>query len=328
MAQLGQSLAGVNGLTDFVHETVLLEEAVQALQPQDGGRYVDCTLGGAGHSCLLLEKSSPNGRLLALDHDEIALNNAKIRLQPFLSRVQFARANFRDLESVVKAYNFAPVNGVLFDLGVSSPQFDEAERGFSYRLDARLDMRMDTRADVTAEDMVNQFEEKELAKIFFHYGEEKFSRRIARRIVEERAHERIRTTGQLAELVKAAIPAAARRTGPHPARRVFQALRIAVNDELEAIRAALQETLNLLAPHGRVAVITFHSLEDRIVKHAFQEWARGCICPPDFPVCQCHREPEVDIITRKPILPSAEEISRNARARSAKLRVAEKRGSH
>lgn len=314
-------------MADFVHETVLLEEAVQALQPRDGGRYVDCTLGGAGHSSLLLEKSGPNGRLLALDQDEIALNNAGIRLQPFLDRVQFARANFRDLASVVRDYNFVPVDGVLFDLGVSSPQFDEAERGFSYRFDARLDMRMDNRAPVTAEDMVNEFEEEALAKIFFHYGEEKFSRRIAKRIVEERVHTRIQTTGQLADLVKAAIPAAARRTGPHPARRVFQALRIAVNDELEAIRVALQETLEILAPHGRVAVITFHSLEDRIVKHAFQEWARGCICPPDFPVCRCHQEPKVDIITRKPIMPSDEEISRNARARSAKLRVVEKRES-
>ena len=314
-------------MADFVHETVLLEEAVQALQPRDGGRYVDCTLGGAGHSSLLLEKSGPSGRLLALDQDEVALNNAGIRLQPFLDRVQFARANFRDLASVVRDYNFVPVDGVLFDLGVSSPQFDEAERGFSYRFDARLDMRMDNRAPVTAEDMVNEFEEEALAKIFFHYGEEKFSRRIAKRIVEERVHTRIQTTGQLADLVKAAIPAAARRTGPHPARRVFQALRIAVNDELEAIRVALQETLDILAPHGRVAVITFHSLEDRIVKHAFQEWARGCICPPDFPVCRCHQEPKVDIITRKPIMPSDDEISRNARARSAKLRVVEKRES-
>lgn len=311
-------------MEDFIHETVLLHETVQALQPRAGGRYIDCTLGGAGHSRLLLEQSDPTGRLLALDQDEQALMHARVRLAPFLKRVEFARENFRRLGSVAAQYGFLGADGIVFDLGVSSPQFDEAGRGFSYRFDAPLDMRMDTREHVTAEALVNELPEEELANIFFRFGEEKFSRRIAKRITVERLHGPIRTTGQLADLIKEAIPAAARRTGPHPARRVFQALRIAVNDELGALHEALEAALEVVAPGGRIAVITFHSLEDRIVKQAFQEWAKGCICPPDFPVCQCHRVPQVRVITRKPIVPSETEISENPRARSAKLRVVEK----
>lgn len=311
-------------MEDFIHETVLLEETVQALRPHDGGRYIDCTLGGAGHTRLLLEQSGPTGRLLALDQDEEALAHAKVKLGPFLNRVDFARDNFRNLASVAEEYDFLGVDGVLFDLGVSSPQFDEAGRGFSYRFDAPLDMRMDTRVAVTAESLVNRGSEEELADIFFRYGEEKFSRRIARRIAETRLREPIRTTGQLADLVKNAIPAATRRSGTHPARRVFQALRIAVNDELNALQEGLDAALEVLSPGGRIAAITFHSLEDRIVKQRFQEWARGCICPPDFPVCQCHQVPLVKVITRKPGLPSEAEVMRNPRARSAKLRVVEK----
>lgn len=311
-------------MAQFIHETVLLQETVAALEPQSGGRYIDCTLGGAGHSRLLLQQSEPLGMLLALDQDENAINNAKISLEPFLNRVQFVQTNFRSLEPTAKARDFFGANGVMFDLGVSSPQFDEPERGFSYRFDAPLDMRMDARREVTAESLVNELSEEELAHVFFHYGEEKFSRRIARRIVEARTRQRITSTEHLAELVKEAIPAAARRTGPHPARRVFQALRIAVNDELEALREGLEAALHVVSPKGRIAVITFHSLEDRIVKQVFQDWARGCICPPDFPVCQCHRVPRAQIITRKPTLPTEEEVARNPRARSAKLRVAQK----
>jgi 16S rRNA (cytosine1402-N4)-methyltransferase len=311
---------------DFVHETVLLEETVDAVRPHSGGKYIDCTLGGAGHSRLLLEKSAPAGKLLAFDQDPKALANARMILAPFGDRVELVHSNFRRVQQVVERTGFHPVDGVIFDLGVSSPQFDEAERGFSYRFDAPLDMRMDTSSDgMTAADLVNEADEEELARIFFEYGEEKFSRRIAKAIVKTRSHHRIESTQELAELIKEAIPAAARRTGPHPARRTFQALRIAVNDELGALKEALEGAFSILKPGGRLAVITFHSLEDRIVKHMFMDWAKGCICPPEFPVCQCHREPEGILVTRKPILPTDAEVEANPRARSAKLRVIEKR---
>jgi 16S rRNA (cytosine1402-N4)-methyltransferase len=238
--------------------------------------------------------------------------------------VTLVRTNFRDVARVARVHGFAPVDGVVFDLGVSSPQLDEAERGFSYRHDAPLDMRMDPSADRTAADLVNELPEDALADILFRYGEERFSRRIARFIVERRRRHRIETTGELAELVKAAIPAPARRSGPHPARRTFQALRIAVNDELGALEEALAGAFEVLAPGGRMAVITFHSLEDRMVKQAFAAWAKGCICPPELPVCQCGRRPQGRLLQRKPITPGNEEIERNPRARSAKLRGIEK----
>jgi 16S rRNA (cytosine1402-N4)-methyltransferase len=311
---------------EFLHETVLLEETVDAVRPQDGGRYIDCTLGGAGHSRRLLERSAPTGVVLAFDQDPKALANAQTILAEYRNRVQLVHANFRRVREVVERMGFHPVDGVIFDLGVSSPQFDEAERGFSYRFDAPLDMRMDTTSEgITAADLVNEADEEELARIFFEYGEEKFSRRIAKLIVRTRSHHKIESTQELAELIKEAIPAAARRTGPHPARRVFQALRIAVNDELGALEEALDGAFSILKPGGRLAVITFHSLEDRIVKHMFMDWAKGCICPPEFPVCQCHREPQGSLVTRKPILPTEAEVAANSRARSAKLRVIEKR---
>jgi 16S rRNA (cytosine1402-N4)-methyltransferase len=314
----------VDEVQPFAHTTVLLEETVDAVLPRDGGRYIDCTLGGAGHSERLLEKSSPGGEVLAFDQDQSAIDHAKGRLAPYRNRVHFVHCNFRHIEQVAKAHGFYPVDGILFDLGVSSPQFDEGERGFSYRFDAPLDMRMDVRQPQTAADLVNHLPEEELARIFFQYGEEKFSRAIARAIVRVRADHPIQTTGELADIVKAAIPAAARRHGPHPARRVFQALRIAVNDELSALEEALQGAFRVLKSGGRLAVISFHSLEDRIVKQAFQEWAKGCTCPPDFPVCRCGNEPQARLVTRKPVVPSAEEIQANPRSRSAKLRVLEK----
>lgn len=308
----------------FVHETVLLEETVDSVEPRDGGAYIDCTVGGAGHTERLLERSGPSGRVLGLDQDETALTHARQRLEPFGSRVQLAHANFRSLSETAARCGFRDVDGVVFDLGVSSPQFDVGERGFSYRLDAPLDMRMDRRGPETAATLVNRLEEQELVRICFEYGEEKFSRAIARRIVREREKKPIETTAELADLIKSAIPAAARRTGPHPARRVFQALRIAVNDEMGALESALNQAFEVVQNGGRVAVITFHSLEDRLVKRQFAEWCKGCICPPQFPVCVCGKTPRAKWTRRKPLTPGEVELSRNPRARSARLRVVEK----
>nr|WP_074950248.1 16S rRNA (cytosine(1402)-N(4))-methyltransferase RsmH [Alicyclobacillus macrosporangiidus] len=314
----------MNGLSSFVHVSVLLEETVDGLAPRGGGRYVDCTLGGGGHAQRILDASAPSGRLLALDQDETAIAHAGERLRPYGDRVILVRENFRYVRRCVEEARFGLVDGVVFDLGVSSPQFDEAERGFSYRWDAVLDMRMDRRQALTAADLVNGASEEELARIFFEYGEEKFSRRVARAIVRRRETGRIETTGELAELVREAIPAPARRSGPHPARRVFQALRIAVNDELGALQEGLEGAFSVLAPGGRLAVITFHSLEDRLVKRRFAEWCQGCVCPPDFPVCTCGRTAEARLVTRKPIVPSEAEVAGNPRARSAKLRILER----
>ncbi len=311
-------------LLAFVHETVLLHETVSLVLPRAEGRYIDCTLGGAGHSELLLQESSPSGKLLALDQDEIALNHAKSKLSQYGNRVVFVHTNFRNVFDVATNCGFANVDGIVFDLGVSSPQFDEAERGFSYRMDAPLDMRMDRTSSISAANLVQDLEESELTSIFYRYGEEKFSRRIAKAIIKQRNLRPILTTTELADIVKEAIPAAARRTGGHPAKRVFQALRIAVNDELGSLEEAVHGAFKLLKPGGRMAVITFHSLEDRIVKHTFNEWTKGCVCPPDFPVCRCNQKPKGKLIARKPVIPSDTEVSINPRARSAKLRVIEK----
>jgi len=314
----------VKSLQAFVHETVLLNETVAGVQPRDGGRYVDCTLGGAGHTRLLLETSAPSGQVLAFDQDTQALAHARHFLEPFAARVTLVHANFREVFAQATQHGFADADGILFDLGVSSVQFDVAERGFSYRQAAPLDMRMDVTRGETAADLVNTLDEAELATLFFKYGEEKFSRRIAKSIVTIRASQPVVDTVQLADIVKEAIPAATRRTGGHPARRVFQALRIAVNDELGALEEALAGAFQLLKPGGRMAVISFHSLEDRIVKHAFAAHCQGCVCPPDFPICRCGRTPQARLVNRKPIVPSAEASAANPRARSAKLRVIEK----
>lgn len=308
----------------FHHVTVLREEAVDGLNIRQDGIYLDCTLGGAGHSSLIASRLSPEGRLIAIDQDDWALENAKERLSPYIDRVTLVKSNFRHLKEIVDDLGLDGVDGVLFDLGVSSPQLDEGERGFSYNADAPLDMRMDQQAPLTAYEIVNEWDEQEIARIIWEYGEEKFSRRIARQIVQRRQHAPVKTTGELVELIKEAIPAAARRTGPHPAKRTFQAIRIAVNDELDAFRDAVIDAIGILRPAGRVSVITFHSLEDRICKQVYQDFAKGCTCPPAFPICTCGNEAIVKIITRKPILPSEEELDANPRARSAKLRVAEK----
>ncbi|MGG4453393.1 16S rRNA (cytosine(1402)-N(4))-methyltransferase RsmH [Brevibacillus porteri] len=308
----------------FHHVTVLMDEAVAGLNIRPGGIYVDCTLGGAGHSSLIASKLTEGGRLIAIDQDDWALDNARERLASYMDRVTLVKSNFRHIKDIVRDLGLAGVDGILFDLGVSSPQLDEGERGFSYNADAPLDMRMDQQAPLSAYDIINEWDEEEIAKIIWLYGEEKFSRRIARQIVQQRKKQPIQTTGELVELIKEGIPAAARRTGPHPAKRTFQAIRIAVNDELDAFKEAVVDAIEVLNPEGRVSVITFHSLEDRICKQIYQDFSKGCTCPPAFPICTCGNEAVVKVITKKPILPSEEELEANKRARSAKLRVAEK----
>ncbi|RKP55262.1 16S rRNA (cytosine(1402)-N(4))-methyltransferase RsmH [Cohnella endophytica] len=317
----------------FHHVTVLKEESVKGLNIRPDGIYVDCTLGGAGHSELIASQLGPQGRLIALDQDEAALANARTRLAAYGNIVTLVKSNFRHLKmalrqaGVPESNGVPQVDGVLFDLGVSSPQLDEADRGFSYNLDAELDMRMDRDESLTAKEIVNEWEEREISNILRDYGEEKFARKIAANIVKLREKSPIETTAQLAEIIKSSIPAATRRTGPHPAKRSFQALRIAVNDELGAFREALEQTIDCLKPEGRVAVITFHSLEDRICKTAFAKEVASCSCPPDFPICVCGGgDGRLKLTPRKPILPSEEELEANPRARSSKLRIAEKLG--
>jgi 16S rRNA (cytosine1402-N4)-methyltransferase len=308
----------------FRHETVLREEAVDGLNVRAGGVYVDCTLGGGGHSRLIADRLGPEGLLIGIDQDPHALDAAGKRLAGAGCRIRLVRSNFRRLGEILDELQISGADGFLFDLGVSSPQLDDEARGFSYHRDAPLDMRMDPDRDFTAYDLVNTWPEEEIARILSRYGEERFARRIAARIVERRNRSPIRTTGELADVIKEAIPASARRSGPHPARRSFQAIRIAVNDELEAFASALNQAVERLRPGGRICVITFHSLEDRICKRTFQEGERGCVCPSDFPVCVCDRRPILRSVTKKPILPSPREVEQNPRARSAKLRIAEK----
>jgi 16S rRNA (cytosine1402-N4)-methyltransferase len=313
----------------FQHITVLRQESVDGLNIQPDGIYVDCTLGGAGHSRLIASQLSEQGMLIGFDQDDIALKNAR---EVFAGRdnVYLVKSNFRHIRQelaklpIPQKDGVPQVDGILFDLGVSSPQLDEADRGFSYNHDAELDMRMDRSQPLTAGQIVNEWPEAHIAKVLFEYGEEKFSRQIARQIVQARQQAPIETTGELVELIKAGIPAAARRTGPHPAKRSFQALRIAVNDELGAFEDALEQSIACLKPSGRVAVITFHSLEDRICKHFFAKNVERCTCPPDFPVCICQSKGSLKLVNRKPIVPSEYELEQNPRARSAKLRIAEK----
>lgn len=307
----------------FKHESVLLNETVDNIFTIPDGTYVDCTLGGAGHSELLLKRLGANAQLIGFDQDENAVINAREKFAGE-SRVHIFNENFYKLEEVLAKNGFLPVNGIMFDLGVSSPQLDEAERGFSYMQDAPLDMRMDQRSYVTAQNIVNNWREEDLRAILLDYGEEKWASRIVKFIIDARNQEPIRTTGQLVDIIKRAIPAAARRDGPHPAKRTFQAIRIAVNRELEFLEGTLDQALACLAPGGRIAVITFHSLEDRIVKNKFQAWKGRCTCPPGLPVCGCGAKALIKLVNKKPLLPSVEEEENNPRARSAKLRVAEK----
>lgn len=308
----------------FNHTTVLLKETVDGLNIRPDGIYVDCTLGGAGHSEYLVSQLSDEGRLICFDQDQIAIDNAKERLAPYLDRVTFVHANFRFIQQELLALGITKVDGILYDLGVSSPQLDVAERGFSYHQDAPLDMRMDQTAALTAFHVVNDWDYSDLVRIFYRYGEEKFSKQIARKIEEARANAPIETTSELVELIKNGIPAAARRKGGHPAKRVFQAIRIAVNDELGAAEDSLQQALDLIDVDGRVSVITFHSLEDRLCKTLFKEKSSLPDLPPGLPVIPEHLQPDFKLVTRKPILPSDEELEANNRSRSAKLRIIER----
>ena len=308
---------------EFVHRSVLLLPTVEALAVRPDGIYLDGTLGGAGHSYEIASRLT-TGRLIGLDRDETALASAGARLAPFAGRVTLVHSNFADLAQVLDLLDIPTVDGMLFDLGVSSPQLDDAERGFSYMQDAPLDMRMDRTAGLTAYEVVNTWPEAELKRILYTYGEERYAPRIAAAIAARRTERPIATTLELADLIRSAMPAQALREKQHPAKRSFQAIRIAVNDELGAVERMLASALNRLNPGGRLAVITFHSLEDRIVKTAFQEAARGCTCPKDFPVCVCGKKPKVKLITRHPIVADEAELAENPRARSAKLRVAEK----
>ncbi|WP_179392626.1 16S rRNA (cytosine(1402)-N(4))-methyltransferase RsmH [Sporosarcina sp. JAI121] len=309
----------------FNHTTVLLHEAVEGLAIKRDGIYVDCTLGGAGHSTEIAKKLSPEGRLICFDQDITAIEVAKERLKDYLSQVTFVHSNFRNLKAELEKIGVSSVDGILYDLGVSSPQLDTPERGFSYNHEAPLDMRMDMDAPLTAHDVVNDWSYEDLVRIFFRYGEEKFSKRVARKIEEARQLSPIETTAELAELIKSSIPAATRRTGGHPAKRVFQAIRIAVNDELGAAEDSLMDAITLLNPGGRISVITFHSLEDRLCKTIFKEASSLPELPPNLPVIPEGMEPILKLVTRKPIIPSEIEIEENKRARSAKLRIAEKR---
>ena len=309
---------------DFHHTSVMPEEALAALAVKPDGVYVDCTLGGAGHARRIAGMLSPRGRLIGLDQDEAAIRTAKERLADASCRVDIVRSNFSALASVLEDLGVTAVDGVLFDLGVSSHQIDTPERGFSYMQDAPLDMRMDRTRSLSALEVVNAYEEAELCRIFKEYGEERWAKRIAAFIVEAREEKTIETTGELVDVICRAVPKGVRRAASgHPAKRIFQAIRIEVNAELEILRDAIESAVHALAPGGRIAVITFHSLEDRIVKTAFKALARGCVCPPGLPVCTCGHAPEIKILG-KAKKPSAEEARENPRAKSAKLRSAEK----
>lgn len=308
---------------EFTHVPVLLQPCIDGLNIKPDGIYVDGTLGRAGHSREIARRLT-TGRLVCIDRDEAALAAAKVRLADYMDRVSLVHSNFSDVSSVLQTLSISGADGMLFDLGVSSPQLDDAARGFSYMQDAPLDMRMDQNALLTAHMVVNTWPMEELRRILFDYGEERYAPAIAKAIVRARTEGSIDTTLQLVEIIRSALPAAAKREKQHPAKRSFQAIRIAVNDELGALEPMMRGAVKCLNPGGRLCVITFHSLEDRLIKRSMQDLARGCTCPPDFPVCVCGNKPKVRIITRKPILPGQEELLENPRARSAKLRIAER----
>ncbi len=308
----------------YTHRPVLLEECVQGLAIRPDGIYVDGTLGRGGHSEEIAKRLTAGGRLLCIDRDRQALEEGAARLAPWAGQITFLHGNFGDLDALLDQAGVGQVDGMLFDLGVSSPQLDDPERGFSYQTDAPLDMRMDREDALTARTVVNQWPQGELRRILTQYGEERHAGAIASAIVRAREQAPIATTGQLVEVIRRAMPAAALREKQHPAKRSFQAIRIAVNDELGSVSRMLQQAIPRLRPGGRLAVISFHSLEDRIVKSELAAAAKGCVCPPSFPVCVCGRQPQVRLVSRKPILPSQREIDENPRARSAKLRLAEK----
>lgn len=308
---------------NFEHFSVLLKETVDGLDIKADGIYVDGTLGGGGHSEEILSRLT-TGKLIGIDQDENALKAATKRLERFGENFVPVRSNFSEILQVLQDLNIEKIDGMMMDLGVSSHQLDEADRGFSYRFDAPLDMRMDQRSAFDAYEVINSYTEDELNRILRDYGEEKWARRIAKFICERRSEKPIETTQELVDLVYSAIPANARREGGHPAKRTFQAIRIEVNGELEIIKQTIEDITSVLNKNGRISIITFHSLEDRLVKQTYKALAAGCICPPELPVCVCNNKPKLKIITRKPILPSAEELEVNSRSKSAKLRVAKK----
>lgn len=310
-------------MAEFSHRSVLLAECIEGLNIRADGIYVDGTAGGGGHSAAIAAELT-TGKLIAIDRDEAAIAAASERLAPFGDRAVVVRSNFSEISSVLDGLNIERIDGLLLDLGVSSYQLDTPERGFSYQSNAPLDMRMDRRSSLTARDVVNTYSEENLKMILYHYGEERFAPRIAAKIVAERQKRPIETTAQLSELIKAAMPASAKEGGHHPAKRSFQAIRIEVNSELDVISPAITAAAERMNKGGRIAVITFHSLEDRIVKQTFATLASGCTCPKDLPVCICHKQPKIKCITKKPILPGEREAAENPRSRSAKLRVAEK----
>ena len=310
-------------MSDFYHVSVLLDECIQALNIKPEGIYVDGTLGGAGHSSQIAARLT-TGRLIGIDRDPKALKAAGERLAPYADRVTLVHSNFSQLDEVLDNLGIEGVDGILLDLGVSSPQLDEAERGFSYMADAPLDMRMNSEDSLTAHEVVNTWPKEELRRILYEYGEERYAPQIAAAIDRRRAEKPIETTLELVDVIRSAMPPAALREKQHPAKRSFQAIRIAVNDELGAVGRVLEVAVPKLNKNGRLAIITFHSLEDRLVKNGMAANARGCTCPPNFPVCICGNKPKVRLISRKPIVSGAEELERNPRARSAKLRVCEK----
>ena len=310
---------------EFKHQSVLLEETINNLNIQPDGIYVDGTLGGGGHAFHVCSRLSEKGRFIGIDQDAAAIEAAGERLRPFGDKVTIVRSNYSDMKQVLQSLGISGVNGIVLDLGVSSYQLDTAERGFSYRENAPLDMRMDQRQEKTARDIINGYSEMELYRIIRDYGEDKFAKNIAKHIVRARQEKPVETTDELTEIIKAAIPMKFRAVGGHPAKRTFQAIRIELNQELEVLRGHLKEMVELLDDGGRICIITFHSLEDRIVKNIFRKCENPCECPPSFPACVCGKKSMGKVITRKPILPSEEELEINPRAKSAKLRVFERR---
>ena len=321
MQQIGHRMMSQ---TEFKHISVLLDETIEGLAIKPDGIYVDGTMGGAGHGYEVCKRLGPGGRYIGIDRDEAAIAAGRQRLSEFEDKVSIVRGNYSSASEILKELNIEKVDGILLDLGVSSHQLDVAERGFSYMADAPLDMRMDKRQERTAYDIVNSYSEHELARIIREYGEDKFAQNIAKHIVAMRQKKPIETTGELNEAIRAAIPMKIQKTLGHPSKRTFQAIRIELNEELEELSTALESMIDLLNPGGRLCIITFHSLEDRMVKTMFKKEESPCTCPPEFPVCVCGKKPRVKIITKKPILPSETEQEENSRARSAKLRVLER----
>lgn len=310
---------------EFSHKSVLLEETIEGLNIKPKGIYVDGTLGGGGHALEVVKRLGDKGRFFGIDQDEAAIEAASERLSDYRDKITLIHDNYENAVLRLREKGISGVDGIVLDLGVSSYQLDTIERGFSYKYDTALDMRMDRRQPLSAKEIVNDYSQKELARIIRDYGEDKFANNIAKHIVAEREKEEIKTTFQLNEIIKGAIPAKMRETGGHPSKRTFQAIRIECNRELEVLKNSLEEMIAFLNPGGRICIITFHSLEDRIVKSAFKQQENPCICPPEFPVCMCGRQPLGKVITRKPVTPTEKEQERNSRSKSAKLRIFERR---